>query len=159
MQGWNNDTTYGPFGGMGFQDSSAVTVETTMQELGMPVMEIFVRRDSNGKLQRQACVVREADKQGDADGDASIALDLLSGGAPPSSCTISHTRSKKHCFNVLPASFPFLFHCATSDVASILSSPWLLCSKSFLVCMTPFACQLRRLQYLRSRHLSGCVIA
>lgn len=83
VQGWNNDTTYGPFGGMGFQDSSAVTVEATMQELGMPVMEIFVRRDSNGKLQRQACVVMEADKQGDADGDATTALDLLSGGATP----------------------------------------------------------------------------
>ncbi|CAL8470008.1 g9550 [Coccomyxa elongata] len=83
LKGWNNDTTYGPFGGMGFQDSSAVTVEATMQELGMPVMEIFVRRDSNGKLERQACVVREADKQGDADGDASTALDLLSGGATP----------------------------------------------------------------------------
>ena len=53
-----------------------------MAELGMPVMEVFVRKDSAGRLQRQACVVREADKQADADGAAKNPLELLSAGAP-----------------------------------------------------------------------------
>ena len=108
MQGWNNDAAYGQLGGMGFQDSSAGTIEPTMQELGMPVMEIFVRRDSNGNLQRQACVVREADKQGDSSGDATTALDLLSGGARASSCTRPHLYSIKitsMCYLVLCPSF------------------------------------------------------
>lgn len=85
MQGWTNDTSFGPFGGMGFQESSPPSdVEPTMQELGMPVMEIFVRKDSAGNLQRQACVVRQGDRQEDVDGDAKNPIEILSGGAAPS---------------------------------------------------------------------------
>lgn len=99
-QGWTNEAygpSFGPFGGMGFQEGlPSGEVEPTIQELGMPVMEIFVRRDSSGLLQRQACVVREANKQPSGEEDqAKAALDLMSPGAlhPPLAVRMVHLDS------------------------------------------------------------------
>ena len=65
-------------------------------------MEIFVRKDSAGNLQRQACVVRQGDRQEDIDGDAKNPIEILSGGAAPSPHTndngagLQRNHSKRH---------------------------------------------------------------
>ena len=49
------------------------------QELGVPVMEIFVRRDSEGRLVRQACVLKQ-DRGGGAGAGSNALLGALSAG-------------------------------------------------------------------------------
>jgi hypothetical protein len=67
---------------MGWQspEPQRLEVEPVMQEMGVPVMEVFVRRDSAGRLHRQACVVK-ADPPAGPDSEAKAALDTLTTGA------------------------------------------------------------------------------
>lgn len=75
------------------------------QDLGVPVMEIFVRRDSEGRLVRQACVLQQ-DKAADGDESSNKLLEALGGGNGPIWRPVLPIKLRFACSGVLMCSLP-----------------------------------------------------
>ena len=108
-QGWNADGGYSPFSSMSAlpwqpgamfaapdgeavpsEDDSPTSsagaeedVEPILAELGVPVLEVFLRRDAEGRLIRQAAVLKQ-DADGGAQGAAGALIGAFAGPHQPS---------------------------------------------------------------------------